>query len=230
MKTLKLNNLRKEINNEVNGYKKGRLQQLAEAQSIEEIKSNWQLKDYLTATTKRDGYFNTVNEMKIYLKDRITKAYDKKANAELTKFDDVLNSGKLIAATITVEWKKNRTWGANPRAEARYNYTDADGQRQYNTVNSSSIGGCGYDKLSTAVAEVLNQIKPIKRSLYIKKNAKAKLKNREVFSYGSGYGVLPTIEGGVGVSCYPSIFEAIGYKFETITSGKMCDVFKITKK
>ena len=61
------------------------------------------------------------------------------------------------------------------------------------------------------------------------KTKNAKLKNHEVFGYGSGYGILPSFEGGVGVSCYDRIFNKIGYKFETIASGKNFDVFKITK-
>lgn len=121
MKTLRLTKLRKQVIAEVDNYRNGRLEQLQEAKTIDSIKSNWQLSDYLTATTKRDGYFHSLKDMK------------------------------------------------------------------------------------------------------------TGLKNHKIFGYGSGYGILPQLEGGVGVSCYPDIFKTVGLKFETIASGSNFDVFKITK-
>jgi len=97
-------------------------------------------------------------------------------------------------------------------------------------VVSGSIGGCGYDKLSTAVAECLNQVNAVLRPLYLMKDKHTGKKNHEYLGYGSGYGILPNFEGGVGVSCYPRIFENVGYEFKTIASGKTFDVFTITKK
>ena len=61
------------------------------------------------------------------------------------------------------------------------------------------------------------------------KSKNVNLKNHDVFGYGSGYGVLPSFEDGVGVSCYDRIFNKIGYKFETLSSGKTFDVFRIIK-
>jgi hypothetical protein len=65
--------------------------------------------------------------------------------------------------------------------------------------------------------------------MYELKNKKHKLTNRELFGYGSGYGILPNFEGGVGVSCYDRIFNAIGYEFKTVSSGKTFDVYRISK-
>jgi hypothetical protein len=116
-------------------------------------------------------------------------------------------------------------WGNNPTAEAEV-YTD------YRDVyNSGSIGGCGYDKESTAVANVLNQSNEVLKLLYTLKNKKCnvELKNNDMFSYGAGYGITPSIEGGVGVSCYNRIFNKVGYKFSKVSSGKTFDVYKIEK-
>jgi hypothetical protein len=67
--------------------------------------------------------------------------------------------------------------------------------------------------------------------MYLLKDvASTGVSNHNLFGYGSGYGLTPSIEGGVGVSCYPGIFDKLGYKFETIASGKTFDVFAITKK
>jgi hypothetical protein len=36
---------------------------------------------------------------------------------------------------------------------------------------------------------------------------------------------LPHLSGGVGVSCYYSIFQELGYKLEKVSSGKMHDSY-----
>lgn len=143
---------------------------------------------------------------------------DKEKNAINLKIDEMENakdfSGEFI---ITVEWKKSHMWGSNPKA-----YTNAG-------YESSSIGGCKYDKLSTATAEALNSNKSILKLLYEKKNANIDKSNHELLGYGSGYGILPQFEGGVGVSSHIRIIEGIGLKMQTITSTKNVDVFLITK-
>ena len=50
--------------------------------------------------------------------------------------------------TITIEWKKSRTWGMNPNANAQVEYKDGT----YDT-GSASASGCGYDKESTVIRE-----------------------------------------------------------------------------
>jgi len=133
--------------------------------------------------------------------DRINKAEDFK--------------GRLI---ISVEWKKSYMWGKNPRCETNTGF------------KGSSVGGCGYDKLSTSVKEALNNDERILKLLYIKKNENIKTVNGVLFGYGSGYGILPYFEGGVGVGCYPKICESIGLKFERIVNTNNTDVFIIEKK
>lgn len=67
---------------------------------------------------------------------------------------------------ISVDWKKSRTWGANPTAEiwVSYEYTAKDEKGEdYESwdnayAKSSSIGGCGYDKRSTAVSQAIDRL------------------------------------------------------------------------
>lgn len=174
--------------------------------------------------------------VKAYLINRKQKAIYKQIEREVSKIQTVFNSGILIDAKIVIEWKRSRMWGSNPSAECWYTYTDATGNRNSGYVTSGSIGGCGYDKQSTAVANCLNQINEVLKPLYVAKNKVVRDDttnngdfNKNLFGYGSGYGILPSIEGGVGVSCYPKIFESIGYKFETQASGKTFDVYTIKK-
>jgi len=181
---------------------------------------DWRLKGLLTAGQKKKQY--SLNELKEVLKIRLKKENEKRNDDSLQKlqFNELPQIDEL---TVTVEWKKSKMWGMNPTAES---YVNGIG-----FVSSGSISGCGYDKQSTAVAKVLNQVPQFMQLMYSfkDKSKNVNLKNHEVFGYGSGYGVLPSFEGGVGVSCYDRIFNKIGYKFETLSSGKTFDVYKITK-
>lgn len=173
-------------------------------------------------------------ELKSYLIKRKEKAIYKEIEREVNKIKTVFNAGELIDVKIQIEWKRSQMWGNNPVAEAWAYFKDKDGNHNSHYVKTRSIGGCGYDKQSTAVAECLNQLNEVLKPLYALKDDSlfdgAGKKNHDLFGYGSGYGILPHIEGGVGVSCYPRIFEKIGYIFETVASGKSFDAYKITKK
>ena len=179
----------------------------------------------------------TFTALKAYLISRKEKSIYKSIEKEVNKLKTVFSAGTLIDCKISIEWKRSQMWGNNPNAECSFTYKDREGQLCSGYVVSGSIGGCGYDKGSTAVANCLNQINQVLKPLYAKKDKVIKVTtttqsdlNRSLFGYGSGYGILPSIEGGVGVSCYPSIFEAIGYKFSHQASGKTFDVYTITKK
>ena len=172
--------------------------------------------------------------VKAYLIKRKEKSIYKAIEREVNHIKAVYSAGTLLSVKISVEWKKSRMWGANPSAECWVSFINKDGQHDSVYVTSGSIGGCGYDKLSTAVSKCLTQVNEILLPLYNYKNTAmhndAKVSNHNLLGYGSGYGILPSIEGGVGVSCYPAIFNKIGMDFNTIASGKTFDVFTITKK
>ena len=180
-------------------------------------------------------YEEQLKKFSAYLNKRMWK----ERKEELNKIQEVeeadkfgLGRNKLI---ITIEWKTSRMWGNNPRAYTNYGF------------GGESIGGCGYDKQSTATAQALNSYKPLLKILYARKEKELKnLKkeyteqngfkgttqghiNAEVLGYGSGYGILPTFEGGVGVSSHKRIIEGLGLKMEQITDAKHTDVFIIEK-
>jgi hypothetical protein len=171
----------------------------------------------------------SLQAMRAYLIQREEKAVNKQIERDVKRIKTVMNAGKLIEVKVSVEWKRSQMWGSNPTAEAWCSYVDENGNRNSHYAKSGSIGGCGYDKLSTAVADVLNQFNEVLKPLYQQKDKNISSKNNELLGYGSGYGILPNLEGGVGVSCYPHIFEKIGFKFNQIASGKAFDVFTITK-
>lgn len=160
---------------------------------------------------KKTLYVGTEEEQR----KKALKAIDKKLIKRLTKSLKELN--EIMEAEplpnhliISVEWKKSKMWGWNPKAYDNYN------------KESESISGCGYDKLSTATSQILNQ-HPILIKEMIQKLENEVLESdkrdrntiyREVLGYGAGYGIIPHFEGGVGVSCHLRILERLGYDTE----------------
>ena len=99
-------------------------------------------------------------------------------------------------------------------------------------IDGKYTGGWGYDKLSTAIAEVLNQYQPLMKVMYkyiddkMWEEGSLTINNHEVLGYGSGYGILPYFENGVGVSSFYTIFDNLGLKLTQITD----EFYRITKK
>ena len=190
------------------------------------------LKKYSTEakfTAYQDGSITRAKAVEIATKRATTKLQKEEAQ-EIAELADIENAGDLIVATITIEWKRSQMWGSNPTAEMTYSYTATDGETHHRRVTGSSIGGCGYDKQSTAAAEVLNQCPEALKPLYQKRNEHLDGSNRDIIGYGSGYGMTPHFEGGVGVNCFRSIFEGLGYTWVCVANGKAFDVFQISKQ
>lgn len=187
------------------------------------LQDTWRFRDLLPKG--KDVSKMSIDDIKIYLTNRRAKQDAKALQKELDSLTIIANAPDFTNATITMEWKKSRMWGSNPNADGEIWAADT-----YERYNSGSIGGCGYDKGSTAVAYVINQSNSILKALYRMKEKHSTVNNRELFGYGSGSGILPRLEGGVGVNCYPKIFDKIGFVFKTTASGKTFDVYTITKK
>lgn len=120
--------------------------------------------------------------------------------------------------TINVEWKASRTWGRNPHAYWYCLFADGTDKSGHSTC-----GGCGYDKESTVVAEIFNQV--LSGTLWRKRNSK------KATPYGIYRGkdwYFPRFEGGVGINCYYSITSFLGGKMKCTASGKSFDSYEIT--
>lgn len=225
-----MKNLIKAIETEQKNRLNGFIFSINELTELNQLKG-WQYTDLIPKGKKVDSY--SFEALKAYLIGRKEKAIYKAIEREVKQINTISNAGTLIEVKITIEWKRSQMWGSNPNAECWYRYTDINGNFASGYCKSGSIVGCGYDKGSTAVANCLNQINEVLKPLYLLKNeaiaSNVELKNNDLLGYGSGYSILPRIEGGVGVSCYPRIFEKIGYNFSTQASGKTFDVYTITK-
>jgi hypothetical protein len=143
----------------------------------------------------------------------LTRKNAERVAAQVGKLEATTNAPEFSGALIvTLDWAPSRMWHSNPRASTNYGFT------------GESIGGCGYCKQSTALAQGLNSHLPLMKLLYAAKERGEKL------PYGAGYGVLPYFEGGVGCEAHRSIVEALGLEFEALTQAKNSDTFIISRK
>jgi len=203
------------------------VEDLTRIESKSEILDSWRWLNKLTKTRQAQINSLELDKIKSIILKKLNKEYEKEKQALTTKVEAIEQAPDLIEAGIGIEWKRSYMWGNNPTAELKVRSED-----DFNRFNSGSIGGCGYDKESTAVANVCNQSKSILKYLYkLAQDAiEAGRDYREFIGYGSGYGILPYFEGGVGTSCYYSIFDKMGFKLDKIASGKTFDAYNITKK
>ena len=153
---------------------------------------------------------------------RAEKEIDKDAAEKIEKLETAAAAGDFVSVAVSVEWKRNATWGYNPTATVTIHA--AGGWEQY----TGSASGCGYDKETAAIGAALNQSASVLKMLYTaKEKALAEFtpdqtaaacnfygveSNRDFIHYGAGYGVLPYFEGGVGMSSFRGVFEKCGYK------------------
>lgn len=174
----------------------------------EDFTNLWYYSEKLTKRQKEklENKEITTKEVKEILKNKIIEEYQKRTEKELNRIETIKKaSDELQAIAINVEWIKNPTWGYNPHATV---YTNTNGSTE------GRASGCGYDKESAAIAEALNKNNDILKLLYNYKNKKMtakKTNSHDILGYGSGYGVLPYFEGGVGVPSLLNIFKKLGY-------------------
>lgn len=163
---------------------------------------------------------------------RLVKMLDKREKKELEEIEKEKAQKEVEKMIITIEWKKSSMWGLNPKANAKVWFEDGT----YTNVDYTSISGCGYDKLSTAIAKVFNDFlkgqayKIIDEMLEGKKEVKFipyGLNHFETYYFNNDKRYF---EGGVGISCYYNIAEFLGYNFNCVASGKLFEVYELIIK
>lgn len=165
----------------------------------------------------------SMDKFKACAKTKMLKETKKQLDKRLKELEKVENNHKIFDNLyIQISTKKtNLGW--------QYKATLSDTTER---IEGRYTGGWGYDKLSSAISEVLNEYLPLKKLLYNYKekylfeNKLLQANNYEIFGYGSGYGMLPYFEGGVGVNSYYKIFNTIGLEFKQIND----TLYIITKK
>lgn len=158
---------------------------------------------------------------------RAWREIEKEHRANLEKLASAEAVPDIETVSIRVSWKRSSMYGYNPHAVAVINQ-----ENRY----EGKAGGCGYDKRSAAIADALNQSAVILRMLYQAKEKALQegengTQNRNCIAYGSGYGVLPYFEGGVGMSSMEAVFNACGLKMAHCDcSGKHADYYYFEKR
>ena len=161
----------------------------------------------------------------------------KELKRELQRIENEKNQLPVDSITITIEWKKSRTWGANPHCEARIAFKNGHFVRS----ETFTASGCGYDKESTVIADVFNAY--LKYKLWAKTIEQCARQDYDWKEKGGApYGVSAgtyswregdssrieyrSFSGGIGTSCYYKIAEFLGGKFEHVAGGSTFDVYK----
>ena len=133
----------------------------------------------------------------------------------------------IFRLEIEISWRKSRTWGLCPRAEARW----YDGDGWHYESDAGYANGCGYDKHSEVVARVCNKI--LTRNAYLKRRKLRKAVNEGNAPYGlrmDNFSLVPSFEGGIGMNSYYPVIKFLGGKLEHIAEGKFYDKWVIDFK
>lgn len=172
-------------------------------------------------------------EQKQARKDERAKA---KAEAkELARIHEEQSQPFVKELTISIEWKKSRTWGGNPHASVEVKYFEphaGEWKTGYFKDSGFTASGCGYDKESTVIAQIFN--KYLKYKLWQLTDDQIKGGNGSLDEGRAPYGIHQYTPNrrhfgdGIGTSCYYNICKYIGGKFEHVASGKTFDVYKYT--
>ena len=183
-----------------------------------ELLDSWYYRNLLTKKQQEQPE----KEMKKLLIEKLKNESQHRLNNYFKKCDEIAAAPDVKDIVITVSWVKNQTWGLNPHAEIW-----AAGR-----FTTGRASGCGYDQLSAAIANALNQNYSILKLLYLKYNkilAKNKIIDlREAIGYGCGYNQKPYFDGGVGYSCFKNIFDELGARVNTWHETKTSDSMYIS--
>lgn len=173
------------------------------------------------ATEKRMEQYSkgliTLDKLKEYACKRMKKQYEKELNETLARIEQIENAE--LPNTITIHFYWTYTVWYICHAEV---YIDG---RYYEGVAS----GCGYDKKSTAVSQCFNKDHGIMKYLYIEKDKRPDISNRELLGYGTGCRTLPYFEDGVGMDCFVRILKNLGFNYQYVYS-KQGDTYIFTRE
>lgn len=181
---------------------------------------SWYYRERMTAAALKDAQAMEKGEMltdaiKEKMRGRFSRENEKARAAKLEKLENAAQYSAPRFVNVSVEWHKSATWGYNPTAAV------CAGRRR----TEGRASGCGYDKGSAAIASACNVNPEIMRILY------DHAEKGGSFPYSvHTFAGLPSFDGGCGVECFGPVFEACGYSWRRVASGKLYDAFTIERK
>lgn len=153
----------------------------------------------------------------------ISRKRERETEKELQRVDDIANAETCTYFKLTIDWTTGGCYGWQPRANLATCINYYEGKK---------TGGCGYDKGSTAAANVLNLAPEILKTLYEQEEKRLSKRNkpsrRDFIGYGcfdayNNWYFLPKFEGGVGIESHITILKNCGYNVDWV-SAKYADV------
>lgn len=163
------------------------------------------------------------NKARERLITKIRDKYARELKKDLQRVDDIANAETCTYFKLTIDW----TTGGHYGWQARANLATC-----INYYEGKKTGGCGYDKGSTAAANVLNVAPEILKKLYEQEEKRLSKRERQSRRDYIGYGCFdvyggnyykPRFEGGVGIEAHITILKNCGYDVELIST-KYADV------
>ena len=116
-----MKNLIKAVTNEEKQRLENFIFEINKVEDLEGLKV-WKY-TYLIPKGKNLSNFN-LNSLRAYLIGRKEKAIYKEIEREVKHISTVANAGNLVSVKITVEWKRNRTWGSSIVTGKQNSYRD----------------------------------------------------------------------------------------------------------
>jgi hypothetical protein len=182
------------------------------------------MKTYFNYVNKENGK-NPVDTFSSKELNRILRGCKRYFSRTVKTLESIKNQKTVDKITINIEWKKSRTYGYNPTATARVDFTDGTRGNLF-----ASCSGWGYDKASTVIADIFNQA--LRYTLLLPDSTKTAPYGIRLFNPIDfmQYGSTVSFEGGIGADCYFAISEFIGGKFEKIAGGKTFETYTYQTK
>ena len=197
--------IEKQCTKELEKRLKDRLQGIKQFKGKKVILNYWYYRELLTDKQIKDIENISLRDLKKSMTEKAKKEHNKKLAKELQKIANIKAVEPIKHGRMDIDWVRNRTWGNCPRGE----YKNCFYYREY-----KSVTGCGYDKLSTLTAEMLNDDAHMKKYLfdYIEKHHINANNIQNKLSYGIRMcNGQPYFEGAVGVECHIRILKQLGF-------------------
>lgn len=199
--------LEKQAKKEIEKNLKNDVKTIREIKALEEIIGGWWYRKQLTNRQLEKIKKNEIDlkQAKKLMIANAEKNRNKELKKALTEIEKIKNAEKFSWGRIDIAWNRNSTWGWCPSADYRNGHVF----EHYNSVT-----GCGYDKLSTLTAKILNHDVKLMKIFceYCEKNHVNKENIQKKVCYGVRmFHGMPYFEGAVGIECHIKALKKIGF-------------------
>ena len=176
-----------------------------------------------------------------YAKNIVNKVNKGYLAGRIARLNNVMETGSTVKRVqLVTEWTRGGVYGAQAQTTAHYYLQDANGNTAYKQITGNKTGGCGYDKYSTALADVLNDCDELMKAVYIAvekalqtadPNSDRYGDGRHLLGYGLTYsvGYLPYFDGGVGADCFWRVLAKVGFRLEANVETGTANVVTLAK-